>query len=293
MSIRKTLEKHYKDVQDIEFTIEDGKLLHAADAQRQAHRRWPRCKFAVDMVKEKLIDWKTAVLRNPADQLDQLLAPMFDRAEAKKAEGDRDGSARRSRRGVRQDLFQRRPRGRSRREGREGPARPHRDVARRSARHDRGRRHSHRARRHVSSHAALVARQMGKVCVCGAAALEIDYAGKTRHASDGKTFKEGDYLSIDGTTGEVYAGEIETAPSRNHRRCCIDKATKPRRRPRRSRASQQLMKWCDKATRMSVRTNADTPEQTANAIAFGAEGIGLCRTEHMFFEATASTRCAR
>src|ERR1043165_10093079 len=137
------------------------------------------------------------------------------------------------------------------------------------------------ARGGVSSHAALVARQMGKVCVCGASAVQIDYDTKTANIA-GQPFAEGDYLSIDGTSGTVYAGQIKTAPSEiiagllhNDEQA---KATE------KFKSYNQLMKWCSQATKLTVRTNADTPEQTANAIAFGAVGIGLTRTEHMFFE---------
>jgi pyruvate,orthophosphate dikinase len=137
------------------------------------------------------------------------------------------------------------------------------------------------ARGGVSSHAALVARQMGKVCVCGAAALEVDYQARTVKV-DGKTYKEGDWLSIDGTAGKVFAGKVATAPSEIVAALIHnDEAAK---KTDKFKSFQQLMKWCDQATRMSVRTNADTPEQTQNALAFGAVGIGLCRTEHMFFE---------
>jgi pyruvate,orthophosphate dikinase len=137
------------------------------------------------------------------------------------------------------------------------------------------------ARGGVSSHAALVARQMGKVCVCGASALEINYDKKTLSVA-GQTFAEGDFLSIDGTAGTVYAGQIKTAPSEIiagllHN----DKAAQ---KTEKFQDFAQLMRWCDKATKLQVRTNADTPEQTANAVAFGASGIGLTRTEHMFFE---------
>ena len=137
------------------------------------------------------------------------------------------------------------------------------------------------ARGGVSSHAALVARQMGKVCVCGASALQVDYQAKQMNVG-GQLFKEGDFLSIDGTAGEVYPGELKTAPSE-----IIQVLVAKTLQPKESRTFQyysQIMKWCDKATRMNVRTNADSPEQAANAIAFGAVGIGLCRTEHMFFE---------
>jgi pyruvate, orthophosphate dikinase len=137
------------------------------------------------------------------------------------------------------------------------------------------------ARGGVSSHAALVARQMGKVCVCGAAALEIDYQARTVKV-DGKTFKEGDWLSIDGTAGKVFAGRVATAPSEIV--AGLVDGDESAKRTEKFKSFQQLMKWCDDASRMSVRTNADTPEQTENAMAFGAVGIGLCRTEHMFFE---------
>src|SRR3954453_1459613 len=133
----------------------------------------------------------------------------------------------------------------------------------------------------VSSHAALVARQMGKVCVCGASALHIDYAAKTMSV-EGKTYREGDYLSIDGTVGEVYPGEIKTAASEIVQ-VLVEKSLEPKE-SKTYGLYKQLMDWCSKVTRMQVRTNADTPEQTANAVAFGASGIGLCRTEHMFFE---------
>ena len=137
------------------------------------------------------------------------------------------------------------------------------------------------ARGGVSSHAALVARQMGKVCICGAAALEVNYDKKTVTV-DGTTFNEGDFLSIDGTSGTVYAGEIKTAPSEII--AGLVNNNKAAQNTEKFKSFQQLMTWCARATRLSVRTNADTPEQTANAVAFGAVGIGLCRTEHMFFE---------
>jgi len=133
----------------------------------------------------------------------------------------------------------------------------------------------------VSSHAALVARQMGKVCVCGAGALQIDYNTRTM-AVNGDKFNEGDFLSISGTAGEVYPGELRTAASE------IVQVLVEKSLDGKDSATylmfKKLMDWCSKVTRLQVRTNADTPEQTANALAFGAAGIGLCRTEHMFFE---------
>ena len=137
------------------------------------------------------------------------------------------------------------------------------------------------ARGGVSSHAALVARQMGKVCVCGAAGIHIDYERKTISAS-GLTIAEGEYLSIDGTSGIVYAGQIKTAPSEIIAGLIHDDAAS--KATEKFKNYQQLMTWCAKATKLQVRTNADTPEQARNAVAFGATGIGLTRTEHMFFE---------
>jgi pyruvate,orthophosphate dikinase len=122
---------------------------------------------------------------------------------------------------------------------------------------------------------------MGKVCVCGAAAVEVDYQGRSVTV-DGQSFKEGDWMSIDGTAGKVYAGKVKTAPSEIV--AGLINGDEAAKRTEKFKSFQQLMKWCDQASRMDVRTNADTPEQTQNAIAFGAVGIGLCRTEHMFFE---------
>jgi pyruvate,orthophosphate dikinase len=279
MKVRQTLEKHFKDVQDIEFTVQEGKLymLQTRNGKRTAAAA---LKFAADMVKEKLIDWETAIMRNPADQLEQLLAPIFDLAEVKKAKAIATGlpagpgaatgkiyfNAERAviaaEKGekvllVRVETSPEDLRGMIAAEG------------------------ILTARGGVSSHAALVARQMGKVCVCGAAAVQIDYDKKTTTIA-GHTFKEGDYLSIDGTAGTVYAGQIKTAPSEivagllNN-----DKAAQ---KTEKYKNYVQLMKWCSQATRLAVRTNADNPEQTAQALAFGAQGIGLTRTEHMFFE---------
>jgi pyruvate,orthophosphate dikinase len=133
----------------------------------------------------------------------------------------------------------------------------------------------------VSSHAALVARQMGKVCVCGAGALQIDYATKTLTA-DGVTYKEGDFLSINGTRGNVYAGQLPTAASEIVQ-VLVEKSLDGKQSDTYTKFAT-LMNWCSKVTKLQVRTNADTPEQAENAMAFGATGIGLTRTEHMFFE---------
>jgi pyruvate,orthophosphate dikinase len=132
----------------------------------------------------------------------------------------------------------------------------------------------------VSSHAALVARQMNKVCVCGAAEVVINYGKETLKIGK-KTFKNGDDISIDGTTGEIFAGAVATAPSE------VDQVLNGKLKSQESYTYQmynQVMKWADKHRKLRVRTNADSPDQAKSAIAYGAQGIGLCRTEHMFFE---------
>ncbi len=279
MKVRAILEKHFKDVQDVEFTVQDGKLfmLQTRNGKRTAAAA---LKFSMDMVKEKLIDWKTAVLRNPAEQLDQLLAPIFDAADVKKAKAiatglpagpgaasgkiylNADRAAAAEAKGekvllVRNETSPEDLRGMIAAEG------------------------ILTAKGGVSSHAALVARQMGKVCVCGAAAVEINYEKLTVTAS-GQKFKEGDYLSIDGTSGTVYGGQLKTAPSEII--TGIVSNDKAARKTEKFKSFLQLMEWCSKVTKLGVRTNADTPEQTRIAMAFGATGIGLTRTEHMFFE---------
>jgi len=279
LRVRQILEKHFKDVQDIEFTIQDGKLfmLQTRNGKRTAAAA---LKFSIDMVKEKLIDWQTAILRNPADQLEQLLAPIFDLNEVKKAKVIATGlpagpgaatgkiyfNAERAvvaaEKGekvllVRVETSPEDLRGMIAAEG------------------------ILTARGGVSSHAALVARQMGKVCVCGASAVVIDYDRKTATIA-GQTFAEGDYLSIDGTSGTVYAGQIKTAPSEII--SGLINNDEQAKKTEKFKNYAQLMKWCAQVTKLQVRTNADTPEQTRNAIAFGAVGIGLTRTEHMFFE---------
>jgi len=279
LEVRKTLEKHFKDVQDIEFTVQEGKLfmLQTRNGKRTAAAA---LKFAADMVKEKLIDAETAVLRNPADQLEQLLAPIFDLAEVKKATVIATGL----------------PAGPGAASGKiylnaeravAAAAKGEKVLLVRvetSPEDLRGMIAAEgilTARGGVSSHAALVARQMGKVCVCGAAAVHVDYDKQTVTIS-GHTFKEGEFLSIDGTAGTVYAGEVKTAPSEIISGLLHgDKAAQATEK---FKNYNQLMKWCSQFTRLQVRTNADTPEQTSQAVAFGAVGIGLTRTEHMFFE---------
>jgi pyruvate,orthophosphate dikinase len=278
-NIRATLEKHFQDVQDFEFTIQEGKvfMLQTRNGKRTA---LAALKFSMDMCQEKLIDWKTAIRRNPADQLDQLLAPIFDQKAEKAAKviakglpagpgaasgkmylnADRaDAAAAKGEKVllVRNETTPEDLRGMIASEG------------------------ILTAKGGVSSHAALVARQMGKVCVCGAGALQIDYAAKTLTAS-GQTFKEGDFLSINGTLGNVYAGQLPTAASEIVQ-VLVEKSLDGKKSETYGLFAT-LMNWCSKVTRLQVRANSDTPEQTETALAFGATGIGLTRTEHMFFE---------
>jgi pyruvate,orthophosphate dikinase len=277
--IRQTLEKHFKDVQDFEFTIEDGTvyMLQTRNGKRTA---MAALKFSMDMCREKLIDWKTAVMRNPADQFDQLLAPVFDAVEAGKAKviatGLPAGPGAAS-----GQIYLNADRAVVAADRKEQVLLVRVETSPEDLRGMIAAEGILTARGGVSSHAALVARQMGKVCVCGASALEVDYQARTVKV-DGKTYKEGDWLSIDGTAGKVFAGRLKTASSEIV--AGLIEGDEAARRTEKFKSFEQLMKWCDKATRMSVRTNADTPEQTKNAIAFGAVGIGLCRTEHMFFE---------
>jgi pyruvate,orthophosphate dikinase len=277
--IRQTLERHFKDVQDFEFTIEDG-VVYMLQTRNGKRTAMAALKFSMDMQKERLIDWKTAILRNPADQLEQLLAPVFDSTEVGKASAIASGlpagpGAASGR------IYLNAERAVTAAEKGEKVLLVRVETSPEDLRGMIAAEGILTARGGVSSHAALVARQMGKVCVCGAAAVEVDYQARTV-AVDGQIYKEGDWMSIDGTIGKVYAGQVKTAPSEIVAGLIHgDEAAK---KTEKFRSFQQLMKWCDEATKMDVRTNADTPEQARNAIAFGAVGIGLCRTEHMFFE---------
>ena len=277
--IRQVLERHFTDVQDFEFTIED-RVVYMLQTRNGKRTAMAALKFSMDMVKEKLIDWKTAILRNPADQLDQLLAPVFDPAELKKttpiATGLPAGPGAAS-----GQIYLNADRAVVAAEKGEQVLLVRIETSPEDLRGMIAAEGILTARGGVSSHAALVARQMGKVCVCGAAAVEVDYAKRTVTVN-GRTFAEGEWMSIDGTAGKVYAGRLKTAPSEIVAGLIDGDAEA--QATEKFKSFQQLMKWCAQATRLSVRTNADTPEQTANAIAFGAVGIGLCRTEHMFFE---------
>ncbi len=266
-------------MQDIEFTVQEGKLfmLQTRNGKRTAAAA---LKFAADMVKEKLIDAETAVLRNPADQLDQLLAPIFDLAEVKKAKVIATGLPAGPGAASGKIYFNAERAVEAEKKG-EKVLLVRVETSPEDLRGMIAAEGILTARGGVSSHAALVARQMGKVCVCGASGVHVDYDKKTVTVS-GQTFKEGDFLSIDGTAGTVYAGEIKTAPSEII--AGLIHGDKAAQATEKFKNFNQLMKWCSQSTRLQVRTNADTPEQTRNAVAFGAMGIGLTRTEHMFFE---------
>ena len=278
-AIRTTLEKHFKDVQDFEFTIQEGKvfMLQTRNGKRTA---MAGLKFSMDMVKEKLIDWKTAIKRNPADQLDQLLAPVFDLAEVKKVKAIANGLPAGPGAATGQ-IYLNADRAVAAAERGEKVLLVRTETSPEDLRGMIAAEGILTAKGGVSSHAALVARQMGKVCICGAAALAIDYTAKTVTVA-GQTFSEGEWLSIDGTIGAVYGGQIKTAPSEII--AGLISGNKAAQKTEKFQSFQQLMAWCSKVTKLQVRTNADTPEQVKNAIAFGANGIGLCRTEHMFFE---------
>ncbi|MFN3694520.1 MAG: pyruvate, phosphate dikinase, partial [Ignavibacterium sp.] len=284
-NIRKILEKHYKDMMDIEFTIQQGKLwmLQCRVGKRTG---FAAIKMAVDMVKERLISKEEAILRIEPNQLNQLLRPIFDLEEKKKAVE----SGRLIAKGLNA-----------------GPGAASGKVALSAQDAEEMAKNGDKvilvrietspedikgmnaaegiltARGGMTSHAALVARQMGKVCVAGCGALKINYADRsiTVEGRDDVYIKEGDYISIDGSTGEVILGKLETKPSEVIQ-VLITKTLEAKDSPT-FQTYNSLMSWADSIRRLKVRTNADQPDQASNAIAFGAEGIGLCRTEHMFF----------
>jgi pyruvate,orthophosphate dikinase len=279
MKVRATLERHFKDMQDLEFTVEDNRLyiLQTRNGKRTGHAA---VRIAVDMVGEKLITKKDAVRRVPADSLAHLLAPIFDRRSSRSAKKIGSGLAAGPGAASGHVVFSAEEAVRRAEKGDKvvlarietSPEDLRGMIAAEGILTSRG---------GVSSHAALVARQMGKVCVCGATGIQIDYQKRTLSAN-GTTLAQGDYISIDGTAGEVFAGQVATAPSEIVQ-VLIDRSLDAKTSET-YREYSKLMKWADEFRILGIRTNADTPEQATNAIAFGAEGIGLCRTEHMFFE---------
>ncbi len=280
--IRRNLEKHFKDMMDIEFTIQDGKLymLQCRAGKRTA---LAAIRIAIDMVKERLIDDKEALMRIEPDALNQLLRPVFDLKEKEiavkngrlLAKGLNAGPGAATGRVV----F-------TAPDAEEWKAKGELVILCRTETSPEDIKGMDAAEGiltafgGMTSHAALVARQMGKVCIVGCAVLQIDYKSRTMKVA-GKTIKEGDWLSIDGSTGEVLEGKIPTKPS-EVMEVLINKTLDEKKAPTYQNFAK-IMTWADRYRRLKIRTNADQPDQATNAVAFGAEGIGLCRTEHMFF----------
>jgi pyruvate,orthophosphate dikinase len=262
-AIQTKLENHYHDMQDMEFTVQEGKLwfLQTRNGKRTGTAM---VKIAMDLLHEGLIDEKTAILRCEPQKLDELLHPVFDKEALKSAKVITQGLPASPGAATGQIVF-------------------HADDA--QAWHKDGKRVVMvrietspedlagmasaegilTARGGMTSHAAVVARGMGKCCVSGAGAINVDYKAKTVEV-EGVVYKEGDFISLNGTTGQVYAGRVPTKAAEL------------------SGDFKELMDLCDKYTKLQVRTNADTPHDARVARAFGAKGIGLTRTEHMFFE---------
>ncbi|MDP2167433.1 MAG: pyruvate, phosphate dikinase [Thermodesulfovibrionales bacterium] len=264
--IQKKLEKHYKDMQDIEFTVEDGKLwmLQTRVGKRNGQAA---IRMAVEMAKSKLITKETAVLRVKPDQIDELLhpsvAPVAEKKAVELAKGlpagpggaigkavfTADDAEAWAKRGEKVILVR----------NETSPEDVHGMHAAQAILTAKG---------GMTSHAALVARGWGKCCIVGCSALNIDIARKEFHVN-GRTIKEGDWITLNGTKGRVYEGKLDLLSAN----------------PEHNPWYKELMTWADKIRTLKVRANADTPNDSVVARNFGAEGIGLCRTEHMFFEA--------
>lgn len=262
-TVQEKLERHYHDMQDMEFTVQDGKLwfLQTRNGKRTGTAM---VKIAMDLLREGEIDEKTALKRCEPNKLDELLHPVFDKTAQKQAKVLTRGLPASPGAACGQVVFFADDAAHWHKEGHQvimvrietSPE----DLAGMSAAEG-----ILTARGGMTSHAAVVARGMGKCCVSGAGAININYKERTLEI-DGTIIKEGDYISLNGSTGEVYLGEVTTQPAK----VTGDLAA--------------LMELCNKYTRLVVRTNADTPHDADVAHNFGAVGIGLCRTEHMFFE---------
>jgi pyruvate, orthophosphate dikinase len=279
----KILETHYKDMQDIEFTVEDNQLwmLQTRSGKRTG---FAAVRIAVDMVEERIISKKEALLRVEADHLNQLLRPIFDNKDKEQAakegrilaKGLPAGPGAATGKIVfhAEDAV-------ARKESGEQVVLCRTETSPDDIRGMEAAQGILTARGGMTSHAALVARQMGKVCVAGCEALSIDYSARMMRVGE-TVLHEGDWLSVDGSTGEVIQGEIKTRPSE-----VLQVLVEGALEAKKSRVYQQyarLMKWADEVRTLGVRTNTDQPDQARVAKAFGAEGIGLCRTEHMFFQ---------
>ena len=280
--IRKNLEKHFRDMMDIEFTIQEGVLfmLQCRVGKRTA---LAATRIAIDMVKERLIDDKEALMRIEPDQLNQLLRPVFDVKEKEVAikagrflaKGLNAGPGAATGRIVftAPDAEDWKDRG-------EQVILCRTETSPEDIKGMNASEGILTAFGGMTSHAALVARQMGKVCIVGCASLEVDYMSHSMRVN-GRIVHQGDWVSIDGSTGEVIEGKIPTKPSEVVE-VLINKTLDPKKAPS-YQSFAKIMAWSDRYRTLGIRTNADQPDQASNAIAFGAEGIGLCRTEHMFF----------
>jgi len=263
-SVANLLENHYKNMQDMEFTIEDGKLfiLQTRNGKRTAHAA---IKIAVDMVNEGLITEEEAVMMVEPKQLDQLLHPKFNDASLKSSKVIASGLAASPGAGTGRIYFTAGDVSAAKERGEETLL-----VRMETSPEDiQGMNDANgilTIRGGMTSHAAVVARGMGRCCVCGCSDLRIDEKTKSLFDAEGNQYKEGDYLSLDGTTGNVYVGEITTEE------------------PAISGDFETFMAWVDKIRTLEIRANADTPTDAIQAKKFGTQGIGLCRTEHMFFE---------
>ncbi len=260
--VQDKLEKHYRDMQDLEFTIQDGKLwmLQTRNGKRTGAAM---VKIAMDMLKEKLISKEEALMRVEPEKLDELLHPVFDTKAIESAEVMTKGLPASPGAATGQIVYHAEDAEKWAAEGKKVIL-----VRIETSPEDLAGMNSAEgiltARGGMTSHAAVVARGMGKCCVSGAGGIKIDYKARTLEM-EGKVYKEGDFISLNGSTGEVYDGQIRT----------VD--------PELSGDFGKLMKLADKKAKLLVRTNADTPNDASVARDFGARGIGLCRTEHMFF----------
>jgi pyruvate,orthophosphate dikinase len=257
--IQEQLEQHYKDMQDLEFTVQDGKLwlLQTRTGKRTGAAM---VKIAIDMLNEGMIDEKEAIMRQEPEKLDELLHPVFDKEAVAKASVQAKGLPASPGAATGQLVFF----------ADEADKYENTILARieTSPEDLEGMNVANgilTAKGGMTSHAAVVARGMGKCCVSGAGSIKIDYKARTM-TTDDKTYKEGDWVSLNGSTGEVYDGKIDTI------------------KPKVGGNFAKIMELADKYSHMYVRTNADTPHDSQVARDFGAKGIGLCRTEHMFFE---------